>query len=104
MFICTYRDSESSTTPINYHRNDSIDTQDSLSSQLSTPRTIDSFMSSDNMPFRMSTNGQLDTIKESPFDERPRLPTPEDGGVAWTIGPDFEDEPQSPMVNICIET
>jgi len=60
----------------------------------------------------MSTNGQLDTIKESTsFDERPRQPSPEDGGVMWTIGPaaadgnifQYDDEtttPRSPMVSL----
>ena len=105
------RDSESSTVPLNYQRNDSIDTQDS-GSQLSTPRTLDSFMS-EHMPFRMSTNGPLDPIQESPLpDDRPRQPTPEDGRVVWTVGPaasnnddifDYDDEPRSPMVNIVIK-
>ena len=82
-----------------------------MGSQLSTPRTVDSFMS-ENMPFRMSTNGPLDPIKESPsFDERPRQPTPEDGRVMWTVGPaasnndvifDYDDEPRSPMVNVLL--
>lgn len=56
------------------------------------------------MPFRMSTNGPLDPIQESPsFDERPRQPTPVDA-VEWTIGPagsnnvmfEYEDEPTQP--------
>ena len=106
------RDSESSTAPLNYHRNDSIDTQDSISSQLSVPHTVESFVS-ENMPFRMSNNGPLDPIQESPvFDERPRQPTP-DNGVVWTVGPaeatnstgvifEYEDEPRSPMVSIYV--
>ena len=94
------RDSESSTAPINvnYHRNDSIDTQDSFGSQLSTPHTIDSFMSENALPFRMSTGGPLDPIRESPsIDEPSRLTSPEDGGMIWTVGP-AEEEPNSPMV------
>ena len=93
------------TVPLNYQRNDSIDTQDS-GSQLSTPRTLDSFMS-EHMPFRMSTNGPLDPIQESPLPDDRRQPTPEDGRVVWTVGPaasnnddifDYDDEPRSPMV------
>ena len=102
------RDSESSTVPLNYQRNNSIDKQDS-GSQLSTPRTLDSFMS-EHMPFRMSTNGPLDPIQESPLpDDRPHQPTPKDGRVVWTVGPaasnndDIFDEPRSPMVNIVIK-
>ena len=82
-----------------------------MGSQLSTPGTVDSFMS-ENMPFRMSTNGPLDPIKESPsLDERPRQPTPEDRRIMWTVRPaalnstsdvifDYDDEPRSPVVNI----
>ena len=109
------RDSESSTAPINYHRNDSIDTQDSFGSQLSTPHTIDSFMSENVLPFRMSTAGPLDPIRESPsIDEPSRFTSPEDGGVKWTVGPasattvnsnvfEYEEESKSPMVNTYIE-
>ena len=84
-----------------------------MGSQLSTPRTIDSFMSDAALPFRMSNAGPLDPIRESPsIDEPSRLATPENGGVKWTVGPaatansnifDYEDEPRSPMVRKYIE-
>ena len=90
----------------NYNRSDSSGTQDSIGSQLSTPRTIDSYIS-EQMHFTMSSNGPLDPIQESsPFDDRPRLASPEDGGVMWTIGPaasndiiDYDEAPKSPHVS-----
>ena len=62
------------------------------------------------MHFHMSSNGPLDPIQENcPFDDRPRLASPEDGGVVWTIGPaasndiiDYDDDalvPKSPYVS-----
>jgi len=93
---------------LNYQRSDSYGTQDSIGSQLSTPRTIDSYIS-EQMHFPMSSNGPLDPIQEnSPFDDRPRLASPEDVGVVWTIGPaasndiiDYDEAlvPKSPYVS-----
>ncbi|XP_065906833.1 protogenin B-like [Dysidea avara] len=103
------RDSDISKTAVllNYQRSDSNGTQDSIGSQLSTPRTIDSYIS-EQMHFPMSSNGPLDPIQEnSPFDDRPRLPSPEDVAVMWTIGPaasndiiDYDDAlvPKSPYI------
>jgi len=72
---------------LNYQRSDSYGTQDSIGSQLSTPRTIDSYIS-EQMHFHMSSNGPLDPFEMqeiSPFDDCPRLASLEDVGVVWTI-------------------
>ena len=94
---------------LNYQRSDGYGTQDSIGSQLSTPHTIDSYIS-EQMHFPMSSNGPLDPIQENcPFDGHPCLDSPEDVGVVWTIGPaanndiiDYDDDtlvPKSPYVN-----
>ena len=90
----------------NYNHSDSYGTQDSISSQLSAPRTIESYVS-EQMHFTMSSNGPLDPKeKNSPFGDRPRLASPDDGGVVWTVGPaasndiiDYDEAPKSPHVS-----